>query len=199
MESYVDKRIQRSVRALKEAFLTCLEQKPFHDITISEIVRLADYNRGTFYAHFESKEHLLTHIIDETLRDMIKEIEAPYEHMQHVDMRLLDANSITLFHYFQRNERLFKILLSHHLQVDIRHQIAMAIEQLFIKQYDYELTETTLDVKWLYTYRAHGLAGMIIKWIEEDFATPAEDMAKQVLQLMTIVTYTFNVGGNNKK
>lgn len=191
MEPYVDKRIQRSVKALKEAFLTCLEQKPFQEITISEIVRLANYNRGTFYAHFESKEHLLQSLIDETLKNMLKEIQVPYEHLQQVDMRALDANSITVFQYFLNNKRLFRILLSTHIQVDMRHQIGLAIEELFIQQYEYELTSSNVDIKWLYVYRAHGLAAMIIRWIEEDFSTPAQEMAEQVLQLMTLVTYTF--------
>ena len=163
METYVDKRIQRSVNAIKAAFLTCLEQKPFHEITISEIVRLADYNRGTFYAHFESKEHLLQYIIDETLKNMIKEIQAPYQHLQQVDMRALDVNSITLFQYFLKNKQLFQLLLSPHIQVDMRYQIGLAIEQLFIQQYEYELTSTEIDIKWLYVYRAHGLAAMIIR------------------------------------
>ena len=197
MESYVDKRILRSVKALKDAFLSCLEQKPFHDITISEIVRLAEYNRGTFYAHFESKEQLLQSIVDEALENMVVHIQAPYKHMQQVDMRLLDASSITLFEYFLHNKRLFKILLSNHLQIDIRHQIAVAIERLFVQQYEYELPTTDVDVKWLYIYRAHGLAGMIIHWIEEDFSTPSIVMAEQVLQLMTVVTYKFKVSSAN--
>ncbi|WP_368976687.1 TetR-like C-terminal domain-containing protein [Caldifermentibacillus hisashii] len=35
-----------------------------------------------------------------------------------------------------------------------------------------------LDTKWLYIFRSHGIAGMIIRWIEEDFSTPPEYMAK---------------------
>mgnify|MGYP003499196760 FL=1 len=83
--------------------------------------------------------------------------------------------------------------LSNHLQVDIRHKIASAIENLFIEQYEYELSTSDIDVKWLYIYRAHGLSGMIIRWIEEDFSTPAHVMAEQVLKLMTVTTYKFTV------
>ena len=191
MEKYIDKRIQRSVKAIKEAFLIGLEQKSIQDMTVSEIVRTANYNRGTFYAHFESKEHLLQEIINETLEEMIKEIRTPYRHLKQVDMRSMDANSITLFQYFLNNQKLFKLLLSSHIQVDMRHQIAVAIEKLFIEEYEYELSSTTLDVKWLYIFRAHGLAAVIIRWIEEDFSTPTEKMAEQILQLMTVVTYKF--------
>lgn len=193
IETYVDKRIIRSQKAIKSAFLHCLAKKPFHEITISEIVRLAEYNRSTFYAHFESTEHLVQSIIDEALQQMIVHIRAPYEHMKEVDMRQLDANAITVFDYFLQNETLFKTLLSNHLQVDIRYKIASAIEQLFIEQYEYELSTKDVDVKWLYIYRAHGLSGMIIRWIEEDFATPAHVMAEQVLKLMTVTTYKFTV------
>lgn len=191
MKTYVDKRIQRSVKALKEAFLTILENKKLQDITVSEIVLLANYNRGTFYAHFESKEHLLDIIIKETLDNMIKEIRNPYKHLKRVDMRAFDANSITLFQYFLNHKRLFKILLSDHIQVDMRHQIAVAIEKLMIDEYDFEISSTTFDINWLYLYRAHGLAAIFIRWIEEDFSTPAEIMSEQVLQLLTLDTHTF--------
>ncbi|WP_309240468.1 MULTISPECIES: TetR-like C-terminal domain-containing protein [unclassified Caldibacillus] len=53
--------------------------------------------------------------------------------------------------------------------------------------------DTILDTKWLYIFRSHGIAGMIIRWIEEDFSTPPEYMAKQVIELMLVSTEVFYV------
>ncbi len=50
-----------------------VSQKPYDDITVREIVELADVGRSTFYAHFESKEDLLFTGFDEWLFALVEE------------------------------------------------------------------------------------------------------------------------------
>lgn len=67
-------------------------------------------------------------------------------------------------------------------------------EELFIAEYDYELAEgTILNPKWLYIYRAHGVTGLIIRWIEEDFSEEPEYMSQQIIELMVTSTSGFHV------
>ncbi|MFD1861500.1 TetR/AcrR family transcriptional regulator [Planococcus chinensis] len=194
MATYPDKRVERSKAALKEAFLELLEQKSFPHITVSEIVGAANYNRGTFYAHFKTKEALLEEVIADTLEEMIRQIRHPYRVDTVVDLHNMKAEDISLFTYFIQQARLYKILLSPHVQADFRHRMASAIEELFITEYDYALpAESALEPKWLYVYRAHGIAGLIIRWIEEDFPQPPLHMAKQVVELMLVSTAVFKV------
>ncbi|KAB2330311.1 TetR/AcrR family transcriptional regulator [Bacillus mesophilum] len=193
METYIDKRIQRSTHALKSALLKLLVQKPFHHIKISDIIREANYNRGTFYAHFKSKEQLLQSIIDDTLKDMIEHIRSPYKNLETVQLAKLNSQDITLFQYIIDHVSLYKVLLSEHIQVDFRHQMALAIEQLFIEEYEYADVSPTINTKWLYIYRSHGIAGLIIRWIEEGFQTEKEEMAQQVIELMLVSTDVFRV------
>ncbi|WP_156290568.1 TetR/AcrR family transcriptional regulator [Oceanobacillus salinisoli] len=194
MTGMLDKRIKRSKTDIKETFLQLLYQKPFDQITISEIVREADYNRGTFYANFETKEHLLDEVIHDVLQDMITQIRHPYKSIKKVNMRDINTEDITLFTYFQENEDLYKLLLSHHIRVDFRYQLAKAIERMFIEEYEYELKEgTSLSTKWFYIYRAHGIAAVIIRWIEEDFPDSPEYMSKQIVNLMLTSTEVFYI------
>ncbi|WP_010095184.1 TetR/AcrR family transcriptional regulator [Ornithinibacillus scapharcae] len=194
MEEVFDKRVQRSKTDIKRTFLNLLQEKPYHLISISEIVRKANYNRGTFYANFECKDYLLQEVIQEVLSEMIKQIRVPYKEITKVNFHNMDPRDITLFDYFKKNIDLFKLLLSNHIQVDFRFQMAKAIEELFIAEYEYELAEDSeLDQKWLYIYRAHGVAGLIIRWIEEDCSTPPEYMSKQIIELMMTSTEVFYV------
>lgn len=194
MERYFDKRVQRSKTAIKGAFLTLLYKKPFSQITVSEIVKEADYNRGTFYANFETKEHIRDELIQDILREMVKQIRVPYQSNKKVDFYKMNAEDITLFHYFKENARLYRLLLSDHIRVDFRHQMAKAIEDLFILEYDYQLKkDTIIDSKWLYIYRAHGVAGLIIRWIEEDFKEDPIYMSRQIIELMVTSTDGFYV------
>ncbi|QNK60350.1 TetR/AcrR family transcriptional regulator [Paenibacillus sp. PAMC21692] len=199
MSDTIDKRIVRSKEALKETFLQLLRQKPFHQIAVTELVREARYNRGTFYANFETKENLLNEMLRETLDEMISQIRHPYKSSEKVNMKLLPTGDITLFNYLKDNADLYKLLLSDHIQVDFRYRMAQAIERLFIEEYEYELDEDTrVDIKWLYVYRAHGIAGLIIRWIEDDFPSSPVYMAEQIVELMTMSTEVFHVKTNSQ-
>ena len=52
----------RSKRLIREALVTMMREKPFEKITITDIVRTADINRGTFYAHFKDTDEVLRSI-----------------------------------------------------------------------------------------------------------------------------------------
>jgi len=190
----MDKRVVRSKHNIKKTFLRLLHAKPFSQITISELIKEANYNRGTFYSHFETKEKLLDEVIRDVIEELIAQIRQPYKHSEVVNMKELNTDSITLFYYLKENAELYRLLLSNHIQVDFRHKIAKAIEELFIREYDYIFTDKThVHPKWLYIYRAHGVAGLIIRWIEENFPTTPQFMAEQVIELMVISTETFYV------
>ncbi|GJM79060.1 hypothetical protein HMSSN139_15560 [Paenibacillus sp. HMSSN-139] len=74
-----DPRILRSKAALRAALLQLMAQKPFHDVTITDIVKQAGYNRGTFYANYGTKEELLNDMIEAKIQDLLHAFRAPYE------------------------------------------------------------------------------------------------------------------------
>jgi len=194
MHEYVDKRVQRSKIALKETLLKLLKDKDFHHITISEIVKNANYNRGTFYSHYASKEELLDEIIQDTLEELMQHIRKPYANHDKVNMREINAEDISLFHYIMKNEELFYILLSENIHLDFRYKLAKQIEKLFLAEYQYEFSEETkLKQKWLYVYRAHGVAAVILRWIEDGFQESPVYMAEQIIALMITGTDIFYV------
>ena len=52
MERQEDKRIRRTKKLLRQALTRLMQQKDFKSITVTDVVREADINRGTFYAHY---------------------------------------------------------------------------------------------------------------------------------------------------
>lgn len=65
---------QRSINLLEEAFTSLLATKPYDKITVSDITRKADLNRGTFYAHFDSVDDLMR----QTMDDLTEKISASF-------------------------------------------------------------------------------------------------------------------------
>ena len=51
MAEVEDKRIRRTKKLLRQALTRLMQQKDFQSITVTDVVREADINRGTFYAY----------------------------------------------------------------------------------------------------------------------------------------------------
>ena len=69
----------RSKTLIRNALVSLMQEKPFEKITITDIVRRADINRGTFYAHFRDSREVLERIRSDALsemKDAIYSIEA---------------------------------------------------------------------------------------------------------------------------
>jgi AcrR family transcriptional regulator len=75
----MDRRVYRSKQALKASLLEWMSRKPFESITITDIVKLADVNRSTFYKHYVYREDLLNEILKDVMADLIFAYRAPYQ------------------------------------------------------------------------------------------------------------------------
>ena len=55
MAEVEDKRIRRTKKLLRQALTRLMQQKDFQSITVTDVVREANINRGTFYAHYPGR------------------------------------------------------------------------------------------------------------------------------------------------
>lgn len=71
----------RSRKLINEALADLLTEKPLDKITVTDVVKRADINRGTFYAHYRDIPDVVDHLIQQTfsaIRDaLIAQTEIP--------------------------------------------------------------------------------------------------------------------------
>ncbi len=67
----IDRRVARTRKVLFDALVTLIRSKPYEEITVEDILDMADVARSTFYAHFGSKDDLLYKSLDR-LRDLLQ-------------------------------------------------------------------------------------------------------------------------------
>ncbi|MFC4812905.1 TetR/AcrR family transcriptional regulator [Paenibacillus sp. GCM10023250] len=124
----IDRRTARSRTALKEALLTLMVQKPFAKISITEIVELANYNRGTFYFNYESKDDLLDELLGDLVRNLTQSFRAPYEKNEVFRINEIPAESIMIFEHIYRNASIYNALLKSDVLPILKDKMFIALK-----------------------------------------------------------------------
>ncbi len=109
----MDRRQQKTRKAIFDAFSTLLERKNFNNITVQEIIDEANVGRSTFYAHFETKESLLKAMCIDIFQhvfsdDLSQESSHDFSHAGHDFHKELTH----ILYHLQDNRKNLKGLLS---------------------------------------------------------------------------------------
>lgn len=109
-----DKRVIKTKRNLKKTMIEMLGHIPFEKISVSELCRIGETSRITFYTHYDDKYDLAEDIFS----DYVKEAVADYYRLQEQN----NPNRLALFGYYNmldcilnlysRNRKLFAMISS---------------------------------------------------------------------------------------
>ena len=109
----MDRRQRKTREAIFNAFTQLLSHKDFSQITVGEIIDLADIGRATFYTHFETKDYLLKEFCEELfchIFDAEAKEDCAHKHIFQCDST--DTAFMHLFQHLQKNDNNILALLS---------------------------------------------------------------------------------------
>ena len=72
-----DRRTRYTRQTIKETFLELLKQKNFTKITVTEICKISEINRGTFYLHYYD----IHDVLEDILNDIAQDLKTTVEHL----------------------------------------------------------------------------------------------------------------------
>ena len=100
----MDRRQRKTREAIFSAFTELLSQKDYTQITVGEIIDLADVGRATFYAHFETKDFLLKELCEELFCHIFDGVNNEHSHKHIFHCNAPDSVFLHLFQHLQRND-----------------------------------------------------------------------------------------------
>ncbi|MEE0845873.1 MAG: TetR/AcrR family transcriptional regulator [Eggerthellaceae bacterium] len=90
----MDLRVKKTKRAIREALLALLAEKPLADVTIKELCEAAEVSKPAFYYHYGNTHDVLSEIEDELASDISRKISLASE---------IDLCSPSFLRTFRRN------------------------------------------------------------------------------------------------
>jgi AcrR family transcriptional regulator len=179
----------RSRRFLQEALVTLLQEKPYKKITISDITEEADLARSTFYAHFDTKEQLLTSYVDDLLDQFFEMIAA----RDYIDMdaeKDLDIN-VRFFQIWDECCDIEEIIKA----VDIDNLILYRFRRYWDKNYEQNASKFRPELspalaKYINNFLAYAIFGILKTWLCDDKPHPPEVMGQLLYDLTGPPTLT---------
>ena len=165
MAEVEDKRIRRTKKLLRQALTRLMQQKDFQSITVTDVVREADINRGTFYAHYRD-------VYD--LRGMIAAIRPS----ETVTLKLVLSR---LMDYLEENREIVTALIKVNAPDGFGKKMIGVIEECRMELLPYRSVEDAYAARFLAT----GVIGMTEKWITESQPIPKTEMVSLITKLLT--------------
>lgn len=126
-----------SLFKIKQAWIVCLKQTAFEQLSVSELVRTAHVNRGTFYQHYTDKYDLLAHYEDQLCNALAQIFEQHFQttmidQTEQVEHLIYPVVRKTL-QLVQAEQDLLRSLLGPHgdprFEYRLKHQIKHALQQ----------------------------------------------------------------------
>ncbi|WP_455544061.1 TetR/AcrR family transcriptional regulator [Intestinibacter sp.] len=129
-ERKIDRRTQYTKNVIKEAVVELSKKKAFDKITVTEVCKVADINRGTFYLHYLD----LYNVVDEILDEVLENTSSIFEHLNIQKEKEVDRCTYPLCKMFQENKKYESIFFNDFLTSYIINKIVEKSKDNFITE-----------------------------------------------------------------
>ncbi|MDD6043030.1 MAG: TetR/AcrR family transcriptional regulator [Eubacteriaceae bacterium] len=163
--------------AIKETFISLLEERPLNEITVKNIVEKCGVNRNTFYYHFQD----ISSLLDEVIREDADMIINQYPSVTSI-VDCFDAMVQFTSHRKRAIMHIFRSISRETFEGEL-----MKISEHFVQRYvDSSIDENMIndeERKVIIRYYKCVCFGLVIDWLNSGMS---EDMAKDIRNVFFI-------------
>lgn len=150
LEVSMDKRIEKTRYAIKNAFMELRAKKPLEKISVKELCEIANINKSTFYSHYEDihalSDALEYEMVLKVVSSIPKDLDYTFAHPE------LFTREVTIA--FTKHWTQIKIMFSGKSQTHLSNHLEAIIKKLIYSKYpEYE---KNIEKNILLSYCIHG-------------------------------------------
>lgn len=166
MNTENNKRKKESVSKIKKAFVELLQSKEIKEISVTEICKITNLNRSTFYANF-----LDVYDLADKVRESL-EREFSVEFSEYISKN--DDAAYKMFCHIKENQIFYKTYFK--LCFESKHLVTIFDEERATKEFGMK------NIKYHIEFFRHGINAIIKMWLENGCKESPEEMAEILKQ-----------------
>jgi AcrR family transcriptional regulator len=163
----MDRRVRRTRQQIRESLFVLMRTMSYEKIRIAHIAEGADISRSTFYLHFETKDDLISSVLDEIIGRYIQALDAPESRTGSDPTRLL-------FSLWQENTEALQLIVRSGLEYRIFERLRAANKpHTHLENID----DPLLD-RYAHAMVSGASFALLLEWTKDNCRVPAVQMAK---------------------
>ena len=164
----VDRRIQRTRQALRDALIALVLETGYEPITIRDLTDRANIAYATFFRHYRDKDGLLGHVLQALIgeiRDLMTPDQSP------------EMEGLALFRHVQAHEQLYRVLLSNRGPQHLLQRLLEMAAGDVVRTYDSHAS-SVIPVEVAANHFITAAFALVKWWLDHDKPYPPERMAQ---------------------
>ena len=183
----MDRRTKYTKKIIKDTLIKLLSEKDIKKVTVSEICKIADVNRATFYRYYLDVYDLLNKIEE----DFINELKAPYLE-DPARISSVGAFSKEILAVFLENKDLVRILFNTNNNIYFLNEVLEVAYDMCKAKWMNDVPEITeAEINYAAIFIFNGALGIVNYWVKNDFDKDIEEVSHAIEQLGYFGTKNF--------
>ncbi len=183
-ESTLDPRVRRTRQWIGDALVALLQEKPFAEISITDLTRRADIARVTFYQHFDSKESVLLALVSDFFERLYQ---------------LFDLSTLLQTGEAFPQNGVGPLPVSDELDLQQAHLVQVALEEvgpavrrLAVTSFAQALarggfSRSAVEARVVATYHVNGILGLLESYLNNELPISSAEFREATLTLLRLL------------
>lgn len=191
MSIYIEKN-RKTKQLIQKSFMEILEKKSFEAITIGDITKTAQINRGTFYLHFKDKYDLLDQIEQQLFSDLGSHIDDLQSHYSstHTFEKEQEDLAATLFGFIEMHSPKLRIFLSDHGRAGFHIRFRDAFSEkvrLNLEKNESFNASLKVPMEYFLSFITSAFLGLIEQWIQNGLDKTPQEMTALYIDIISFI------------
>lgn len=187
----VNRSTRRTKRIFKLHFINLIREKGYKNVTVTDIVERADYNRSTFYLYFKDKEDLTEELVTEVLDELHYSFHIPFEDVEVIKYNRILPSSNTFFQHLYDRKQFYSLLTLEDTIPGLEQKFLEKMKEIFDAITYIDMDKEEVQIEHFNTYKMYGSYGVLLEWIKGGYVKSPDEIADNLLEIFKTKTSSF--------
>ena len=188
----LDRGVQKTRKLYEAALIELLKTNDINRITVTDLSKMADVSRGTFYTHYDDIYDLLESVENSILEELTRIVSIEPHKGEIFLFEEEFTNIVNALKYAETNKEIFRVLLNDRGSLLFLNRLKNIFSEKLLTRM---LTVSFSDEKYnsiLTAFYITGFIGAIQEWMKNDFNISAFELASLIKAMLKKGAVSFN-------